>query len=173
MPAAALIALHDKGDNLFGKSKGRRPGPDRGLGPWGERRRDHARQGQGDHPGLHPGRTDGHPGGTGALGLTLEQALEHLGKTTCDIYLNESAYWRNVPAKVWGYYIGGYQVIKKWLSYRERDLLGRSLTRDEAREYPHMARRLAAIVLMEPALNENYQAMKNSCYPWPSLGTLP
>ena len=111
--------------------------------------------------------------GAGALGLTPEQALEHLGETTCDIYLNEVAYWQNVPAKVWNYYIGGYQVIKKWLSYRERDLLGRSLTRDEAREVTHMARRLAAIVLMEPALNGNYQAVKDSCYPWQSLGTLP
>jgi hypothetical protein len=28
--------------------------------------------------------------------------------------------WRNIPTKVWGYHIGGYQVIKKWLSYREK-----------------------------------------------------
>lgn len=105
--------------------------------------------------------------GAGALGLTSEQALEHLGETTCDIYLNESAYWRNVPAKVWSYYIGGYQVIKKWLSYREHDLLGRSLTLEETREVMNMARRLAAIVLMEPALNANYQTVKDSCYPWP------
>jgi len=105
--------------------------------------------------------------GAGALGLSIEQALEHLGGTTCDIYLNEAAYWRNIPAKIWGYYIGGYQVIKKWLSYRERDLLGRSLTQDEAREVMNMARRLAAIVLMEPTLNANYQAVKESCYPWP------
>jgi hypothetical protein len=104
--------------------------------------------------------------GAAALGLTLEQALDHLGETTCDIYLNESAYWRNVPAKVWGYYIGGYQVIKKWLSYREHDLLGRSLTLEEAREVMNMARRLAAIVLMEPALNSTYLAVKESCYSW-------
>ena len=105
--------------------------------------------------------------GAAALGLTPEQALEHLGETTCDIYLNEVAYWRNIPAKVWGYYIGGYQVIKKWLSYRERDLLGRPLTMEEVREVTNMARRLAAIVLMQPALNANYLAVKNSCYPWP------
>jgi hypothetical protein len=101
-----------------------------------------------------------------ALGLTPQQALEHLGETTCDIYLNEVAYWRNVPAKVWGYYIGGYQVIKKWLSYREKPLLGRPLTRDEAREVTNMSRRLAAIVLMEPILNANYLEIKSSAYPW-------
>ncbi len=30
-----------------------------------------------------------------------------------------------------------------------------------------MARRLAAIVLMEPALNANYLAAKESTYAWP------
>jgi len=105
--------------------------------------------------------------GAAALGLTPEQALEHLGETTFDIYLNEVAYWRNVPEKVWNYYIGGYQVIKKWLSYREQPLLDRSLTSDEAREVTHTARRLAAIVLMEPALNANYQHIKDNVYSWP------
>ena len=39
-----------------------------------------------------------------------------------DLYLNDASYWRNVPARVWDYTIGGYQVIKKWLSYREAKL---------------------------------------------------
>lgn len=30
--------------------------------------------------------------------------------------------------------LGGYQVLKKWLSYREESLLGRPLTRDEAQD---------------------------------------
>ena len=105
--------------------------------------------------------------GAEALGLTLEQALEHLGEATYDIYLNEVAYWRNIPEKVWNYYIGGYQVIKKWLSYREQPLLGRPLTPDEVEEVTHIARRLAAIVLLEPALNANYQAIKASPHLWP------
>ena len=105
--------------------------------------------------------------GAAALGLSPEQALAHLGEGTYDIYLNDVAYWRNIPAKVWNYYIGGYQVIKKWLSYREQPLLGRSLTPDEVEEVTRMARRLAAIVLLEPALNVNYQAVKASPYVWP------
>jgi len=44
-----------------------------------------------------------------------------------DIYLNDVACWRNVPQSVWDFTIGGYQVIKKWLSYREKPILGRSL----------------------------------------------
>jgi hypothetical protein len=39
--------------------------------------------------------------------------LQLLGHATHDIFLNESACWRNVPEKVWNYTIGGYQVMKK------------------------------------------------------------
>jgi hypothetical protein len=84
------------------------------------------------------------------------------------VYLNGRAYWRNIPSGVWNYTIGGYQVIKKWLSYRERSVLGRSLSMDEARYVTEMTRRLAAIVLLGPALDENYQQVKARTYPWPS-----
>jgi hypothetical protein len=104
--------------------------------------------------------------GARALGLSAKEAFARLGERTVDVYLNDRAYWRNVPANVWGYVIGGYQVIKKWLSYRERHLLGRSLTSDEAREVMSMARRIAAIVLLGPALDANYQAAKAEAYEW-------
>ncbi|MDQ2787500.1 MAG: DNA methyltransferase, partial [Chloroflexota bacterium] len=68
----------------------------------------------------------------------------YLGAETRDVYLNEVAYWANVPARVWEYTIGGYQVMKKWLSYREQPLLGRPLTPEEARDVTRMARRIAA-----------------------------
>jgi hypothetical protein len=64
---------------------------------------------------------------------------------------------------------GEYQVIKKWLSYREHGLLGRVLTTDEAREVTHMARRIAAIVLLYPVLDTNYMAVKQTTLPWSSL----
>jgi Type ISP C-terminal specificity domain len=48
-----------------------------------------------------------------------------LGDQTVDVYLNDVAYWRYMPLRVWEYTIGGYQVIKKWLSYGEHKLLGR------------------------------------------------
>ena len=105
--------------------------------------------------------------GTTTLGMTLEQALTQLGDRTCDIYLNDAAFWKNIPAKVWNYTIGGYQVIKKWLSYREHELLKRGLTTEEAREVAYMTRRIAAILLLEPILNANYHEIKASTYPWP------
>ena len=106
--------------------------------------------------------------GAKALGIPAAEAVKRLGDTTLDVYLNEKAYWKNVPSGVWNCYIGGYQVIKKWLSYREGDLLGRGLTPEEARYVTGMARRVAAILLLGPKLDANYEAVKASCYPWPS-----
>jgi hypothetical protein len=83
-----------------------------------------------------------------------------------DVYLNERAYWARVPARVWNYTIGGYQVIKKWLSYRERALLGRDLTVEEAKYVRDMVRRIAALVALEPELDENYRTVKSATYCW-------
>jgi hypothetical protein len=81
-----------------------------------------------------------------------------LGAQTLDIYLNADAWWRNVPAEVWSFTIGGYQVLKKWLSYREQPLLGRALSPADVRYVRDMARRLAALRLMAPELDANYRA---------------
>ncbi len=105
--------------------------------------------------------------GVNLFGLSTEQAIQCLGDKTCDIYLNNIAYWKNIPVNVWNYTIGGYQVIKKWLSYRERDLLGRTLSKDEVYEVSNTARRIAAILLLEPELNKNYQIIKYSTFLWP------
>ena len=104
--------------------------------------------------------------GAKALGISAEEALNRLGETTFDVYLNDVAYWRNVPKGVWEYYIGGYQVIKKWLSYREKRMLGRGISIDETVEVRDMARRLGAIILLEPQLDENYQRVKKEVYKW-------
>ena len=77
---------------------------------------------------------------------TLGDALPALGETTFDVYLNARAYWRNVPAAVWRYKLGGYQVLKKWLSYREQNILGRPLHPEEVQHFTDTARRIAAIL---------------------------
>ena len=76
----------------------------------------------------------------------LGGAARVLGDTTFDIYLNDVAYWRNVPAAVWTYKLGGYQVLKKWLSYRERKVLGRTLKLDEVQHFTNTARRIGGIL---------------------------
>ena len=69
-------------------------------------------------------------------------------QTTFDIYLSGSAYWRNVPAAVWRYKLGGYQVLKKWLSYRERGVLGRALLPEEVLYFAEVARRIGEILVV-------------------------
>jgi hypothetical protein len=98
----------------------------------------------------------------GAAGLSPspERNIELLGVKTFDVFLNEAAFWRNVPQKVWEYTLGGYPVLKKWLSYRELSQLGRPLSLDEAREVTAIVRRIAALLLLQPALNENYRKVK-------------
>ena len=83
---------------------------------------------------------------TSAERAALGDALPALGETTFDAYLNGNAYWRNVPAAVWRYKLGGYQVLKKWLSYRERDILDRVLATEEVQHFTDTARRIAAIL---------------------------
>jgi hypothetical protein len=39
---------------------------------------------------------------------------------------------------------------------------------DEARTVTEIARRIAAIILMEPALDANYEAVRQSTYAWPA-----
>ena len=86
-------------------------------------------------------------GYTSAERAALDDACSTLGKTTFDLYLNDHAYWRNVPAAVWKYKLGGYQVLKKWLSYRERNILQRALLADEVQHFTNTARRIGAILL--------------------------
>ena len=78
----------------------------------------------------------------GAMG----DALPVLSGTTYDVYINGTAFWRNVPAAVWNYKLGGYQVLKKWLSYREHDILGRPLKPEEVQHFADTARRIGAML---------------------------
>ena len=76
----------------------------------------------------------------------LGDAFSVLGDATVDVHLNDNARWSNVPASVWNYKLGGYQVLKKWLSYRESKVLGRNLTPEEVQHFTNTARRIAAIM---------------------------
>ena len=88
----------------------------------------------------------------------MSAALPNIGDTTFDVYLNDEAFWRNIPAAVWDYKLGGYQVFKKWLSYREREVLGRKLQAEEVQHFTDTARRIGAILLLMD-ISERKEAM--------------
>jgi hypothetical protein len=111
--------------------------------------------------------------GLAALGIPLDEGLARLGSTVADVYLNDLCAWTNVPEKVWELYIGGYQVMKKWLSYREFSFLKRPLTLAEAEEVQSMARRLTALCLLQPELDANYLKVKSATWQVESALTVP
>jgi len=80
------------------------------------------------------------------------------GEGYLDIHLNATTRWKDVPEPVWNYTLGGYQVLKKWLSYRESALLGRPLTPDEAQHFTHHVRRITAILVLHEKLDAHYGA---------------
>lgn len=95
-------------------------------------------------------------------------ALRHLGDSTVDVYLNQVALWRNVPQRVWEFRLAGSQVCRRWLSYRERSILGRGLTPTETSDLTNIIRRIAAILLLEPELDQNYSRVTSRPYGWTS-----
>jgi len=106
-------------------------------------------------------------GGKGGVTMPGKGKINRRDDGAYDIFLNDVSCWRNVPGAVWEYTIGGYQVIKKWLSYREKPLLGRGLTSDEVRYVTEIARRLAALIALQPSLDENYRNVIEATYSWP------
>ncbi len=96
----------------------------------------------------------------------LGESAAVLGEKTVDVYLNDRVCWRNIPVRLWDYTISGYAVVKKWLSYREKELLGRSLSVDDARYVTETARRLAALMLLGSQLDENYHTVAKGAHKW-------
>ena len=88
---------------------------------------------------------------TAAEREAIVDAADILGDVSVDVYLNNRAYWRNVPAAVWEYKLGGYLVLKKWLSYREQKVLDRNMRPEEVRHFTDTARRIAAILMLTAA----------------------
>ena len=78
----------------------------------------------------------------------MGDALPAFGENTFDVYVNSTAFWKNVPVAVWTYRLGGYQVLKKWLSYREQGVLGRPLRPEEIQHFCETVRRIGAILMM-------------------------
>ena len=130
--AAIAVPATTHGRNMFGDDFGLTAG-------WG-----HFGSGQAVMPGQGRAVERAY---TGSERAALAATLDNLGETTYDIHLNDNAYWRNVPAAVWNYRLGGYQVLKKWLSYRERKVLGRELRPVEVQYFSETARRIGAILL--------------------------
>jgi hypothetical protein len=111
------------------------------------------------------GRTDPRDYSADETATAARAAL--LGKTR-DVWMNGASFWRNVPEAVWDLHIGGYQVIKKWLSYRDHSILDRALNEAEVEHIQTTARRLAALLLLGPKLDASHRACAAAHVPLPA-----
>ncbi len=100
--------------------------------------------------------------GAAALGISGDHALSLLGAATVDVPLNETAYWKNIPRKVWEFSASGYSVLKKWLSYREFAILGRN-SRSRRQKSSAIS---PAELLLGLELDSNYQAIESATQSW-------
>jgi hypothetical protein len=97
--------------------------------------------------------------------LPATEYSEAWGERTGDLYLNDEAYFANVPELVWTYQLGGYPALRKWLAYRQADRReGQPLTDDERRWFRQITQRIAALVAVGPRLDALYQDAAASAF---------
>ena len=114
-----------------------------------------------------PGRGRAEPRAHAPGEADTEAHATLLGARTLDVWMNAATCWRNVPERVWEFRVGGYQVLKKWLSYRDSSILDRGLTAEEVEHVQATARRVAAILLLGPALDAAHRACAAAHVPLP------
>lgn len=68
------------------------------------------------------------------------------------VYINEKQYFTNIKAEVWNYYIGGYQVLHKWL----KDRKGKSLSSEEINHCIKVVTALKETIKIQKKLDNVY-----------------
>jgi hypothetical protein len=87
------------------------------------------------------------------------------GERTGDLFINDEAFFADVPEGVWTYQLGGYPVLKKWLGYRQADRRDdRPLTDDERKWFRQIVQRIAALLALGADLNALYQEAASSAF---------
>jgi predicted helicase len=65
------------------------------------------------------------------------------------VYINADQYFDHVPAAVWSYHVGGYQVCQKWL----KDRKGRQLSYDDIKHYHGIVAALAETIELQAQID--------------------
>jgi hypothetical protein len=93
------------------------------------------------------------------------------GERTGDLYINDDAFFSNVPEAVWTYQLGGYPVLKKWLGYRQADRRDdKPLTDDERKWFRQIIQRIAALLALGVEIDALYQEAAADAFTATELG---
>ena len=79
-------------------------------------------------------------------------------QNTHRIYINSSQYFENILPDLWNYYIGGYQVLNKWL----KDRKGRYLSSEEIRHYCRVVTALSQTIEIQKQIDHLYPQVEAS-----------
>jgi hypothetical protein len=74
------------------------------------------------------------------------------------IYINENQYFTNVEPEVWDYFIGGYQVLSKWL----KDRKGHYLTDEQIRTYIKITEALKQTIILQKEIDKLYPQIEEN-----------
>jgi len=74
------------------------------------------------------------------------------------IYINDLQYFEGVDENVWSYYIGGYQVLDKWL----KDRKGRILSSDDIKHYCKVVTALTETIKLQKQIDKLYPKVEKS-----------
>jgi predicted helicase len=72
------------------------------------------------------------------------------------IYINNLQYFEGITSKVWNYYIGGYQVLDKWL----KDRKGRSLSSEDIKHYCKIVTALFKTIDIQERIDQFYSEVE-------------
>jgi hypothetical protein len=102
---------------------------------------------------------------------SAEESHPAWGESTGDLFLSDEVFFANVPAAVWTYQLGGYPVLKKWLSYRQADRYDdKPLNNEDRRWVRAIVQRIAAILALRETLDRLYSEAAANAYTAAELG---
>lgn len=74
------------------------------------------------------------------------------------VYINNQQYFDNIDSTIWNYFIGGYQVLDKWL----KDRKGRNLSSEDIKHYCKIVSALSRTVEVQKSIDELYPGIEKS-----------
>jgi len=90
--------------------------------------------------------------GDGTVSDSYPKYLEPTADKAGRIYINKTQYFEGVPANVWKFHVGGYQVAEKWL----KDRRGRVLSTDDVTHYQRIITALGATITLMREIDQVY-----------------
>ena len=104
----------------------------------------------------------------GELDMENQDFIEVLGEHYVDLCLAPNVFIPRVPLSILSYSIGGQPVLQNWLSWRNKEQLGRQFNNDDRTELINLITNLCTQILIGPRLNDLYDSVLGNLrqYTW-------